>query len=361
MLFNSIDFALFFAIVLGLYWQLPPRFRNPILLAASIWFYGSWDWRFLGLLAISTIVDYSVGRLLTRTDHEGTRKRLLILSMATNLGILGLFKYSNFFVDSFAEMVGGLGLEPNEPFLRIVLPVGISFYTFQTMSYTIDVYRRRLDAVDDLVVFAIFVAFFPQLVAGPIERAKVLLPQLQRTERSVTGDQIASGLGLMLLGLFKKVVIADGVAHDRRLGLHRPRPNDRGSPSPPASSPSPSRSTATSPATPTSPEASSRLLGIELTINFAQPYLSRNITEFWRRWHISLSNWLRDYLYIPLGGNRKGPVRTYVNLMATMVLGGLWHGASWNFVVWGSAARRLPRRPPPFPRRCGQRSVGAAP
>ncbi len=335
MLFNSIDFALFFAIVLGLYWQLPPRFRNPILLLGSIWFYGSWDWRFLGLLAISTIVDYSVGRLLARTDDEPTRKRLLILSMATNLGILGLFKYANFFVDSFAEMVGGLGLEPNEPFLEIVLPVGISFYTFQTMSYTIDVYRRRLDAVDDLIVFATFVAYFPQLVAGPIERAKVLLPQLERTERSVTSEQILSGLGLMLLGLFKKVVLADGVAQIADSAFTDP-----------------TQQSWIAMATgilafaiqiygdfsgyTDMARGVSRLLGIELTINFAQPYLSRNITEFWRRWHISLSNWLRDYLYIPLGGNRKGPVRTYVNLMATMVLGGLWHGASWNFVVWGT-------------------------
>ncbi len=335
MLFNSIDFALFFAIVLVLYWRLPPRFRNHILLIGSIYFYGKWNWRFLGLLGISTVVDYSVGRFLSLTDDERARKRLLLLSMATNLGILGIFKYANFFVDSFAELVGGLGLDPNEPFLQVVLPVGISFYTFQTMSYTIDVYRRRLDAVDDLLVFATFVAYFPQLVAGPIERAKVLLPQLQTTTRSIDRDRITSGVGLMLLGLFKKVVLADGVADIADAAFADP-------------------STQSSISVfigilafaiqiygdfsgyTDIARGVSRLLGIELTINFSQPYLSRNITEFWRRWHISLSNWLRDYLYIPLGGNRKGPFRTYVNLMATMVLGGLWHGASWNFVVWGT-------------------------
>ncbi len=335
MLFNSIDFAVFFAVVLVAYWRLPHRYRNYLLLVGSIYFYGKWNWRFLGLLGISTVVDYSVGRWLSLTDDQRTRKRLLLLSMATNLGILATFKYANFFVDSFADMVGGLGLDPNRPFLDVVLPVGISFYTFQTMSYTIDVYRRRLDAVNDIVVFATFVAYFPQLVAGPIERAKILLPQLQQTERSISRQQIESGFGLILLGLFKKVVLADGVAEIADAAFTDPGQQSwiavvtgilafalqiygdfsgytdiaRGV---------------------------SRLLGIELTINFAQPYLSRNITEFWRRWHISLSNWLRDYLYIPLGGNRKGPVRTYVNLMATMVLGGLWHGASWNFVVWGT-------------------------
>ncbi|MEZ5227697.1 MAG: MBOAT family protein [Acidimicrobiales bacterium] len=335
MLFNSIDFAIFFAIALLLYWRLPARFRNHVLLIGSIYFYGRWNWRFLGLLAISTVVDYSVGQLLARTEEPSARKRLLIVSMVTNLGILGVFKYANFFVDSFADMVGGLGLDPNKPFLDVVLPVGISFYTFQTMSYTIDVYRRRLEAVDDLLVFATFVAYFPQLVAGPIERAKILLPQLQSHQRSVNQAQLQSGLGLILLGLFKKVVLADGVAAIADRAFTDPTQQSwisvftgilafaiqiygdfagytdiaRGV---------------------------SRLLGIELTLNFTQPYLSRNITEFWRRWHMSLSNWLRDYLYIPLGGNRKGHVRTYVNLMATMVLGGLWHGASWNFVVWGT-------------------------
>ena len=334
MLFNSVEFALFFAIVIAAYWWSPPRFRNPILLAASYFFYANWNWKFLGLLLISTIVDFSIGQALNRTSGASRRKALLFVSMAVNLGILGLFKYANFFVDSFAEMLGGLGLNPNEPFLSVVLPVGISFYTFQTMSYTIDVYRRRLEPVSDIIVFATFVAYFPQLVAGPIERARVLLPQLQRTQRHVTAETVQSGLGLILLGLFKKVVLADGVAAaaDRAfddtanlsyisvaLGVLAFAVQIYGD-----------FSGYTDIA-----RGVSRLLGIELTLNFAQPYLSRNITEFWRRWHISLSNWLRDYLYIPLGGNRHGTTRTYINLMTTMLLGGLWHGASWNFVVWG--------------------------
>ncbi len=334
MVFNSVAFALFFIVVLALYWTVPPRWRNPLLLAGSYFFYGSWDWRFLGLLLISTVVDFSIGVLLDRTTAVGRRKALLSFSMAANLGILGLFKYANFFIDSSIGLLGDLGLEANRPLLEVVLPVGISFYTFQTMSYTIDVYRGRLEPTRNLVVFATFVAYFPQLVAGPIERAKILLPQLVETERRITSDGVASGLGLILLGLTKKVVLADGVAEVADTAFSNPTEQSwiamgagilafaiqiygdfsgytdvaRGV---------------------------SRLLGIELTINFAQPYLSRNITEFWRRWHISLSNWLRDYLYIPLGGNRKGTVATYRNLAITMLLGGLWHGASWNFVIWG--------------------------
>jgi alginate O-acetyltransferase complex protein AlgI len=334
LLFNSVEFALFFAIVVAAYWWSLPRFRNPILLGASYFFYANWDWRFLGLLLISTVVDFSIGQRLRTAQDPGRRKLLLTTSMAVNLGILGLFKYANFFIDSFAELVGGLGLNPNEPFLTVVLPVGISFYTFQTMSYTIDVYRRRLEPVDDIVVFATFVAYFPQLVAGPIERARILLPQLQRQDRSINSETVASGLGLILVGLFKKVVLADGVAAAADRAFDDPHSlsflsvavgvlafgiqiyGDFSGYTDIA-------------------RGVSRLMGIELTLNFAQPYLSRNITEFWRRWHISLSNWLRDYLYIPLGGNRHGTARTYVNLMATMLLGGLWHGASWNFVVWG--------------------------
>lgn len=262
------------------------------------------------------------------------RKILLFLSMAVNLGILGIFKYANFFVDSFAEMLGGLGLNPNEPFLSVVLPVGISFYTFQTMSYTIDVYRRRLEPVSDFVIFATFVAYFPQLVAGPIERARILLPQLQRHDRSVNAETVQSGLGLILLGLFKKVVLADGVASAADRAFNDPASLSWVSVVVGVLAFSIQIYGDFSGYTDIA-RGVSRLLGIELTLNFAQPYLSRNITEFWRRWHISLSNWLRDYLYISLGGNRKGTIRTYVNLMATMLLGGLWHGASFNFVIWG--------------------------
>jgi D-alanyl-lipoteichoic acid acyltransferase DltB (MBOAT superfamily) len=333
-LFNSISFALFFPAVLVLYWLAPPRWRNSILLVSSYFFYGMWDYRFCGLLLLSTVVDFTIGRRLDRTHASAHRKSLLLVSIAVNLGILGVFKYLNFFIDSATSLLERNGLGTNEPFLSVVLPVGISFYTFQTLSYTIDVYRRRLEPLSDMITFATYVAYFPQLVAGPIERARFLMPQLQATDRQVSNEQITSGLSLVVLGLFKKVVLADGVADvvDRTFA-------------------DPAGMSWVSMGTGIAAFAIqiygdfsgytdiargvSRLLGIELTLNFTQPYLSRNITEFWRRWHVSLSNWLRDYLYIPLGGNRRGAVRTNVNLMLTMLLGGLWHGASWNFVVWG--------------------------
>lgn len=334
MLFNSVQFFLFFVSFATLYWALPARARNGLLLAGSYLFYGMWDWRFLSLLALSTVVDYTVGAKLATTQNQRARKILLIGSLVVNLGMLGIFKYLNFFAASFASMLENVGLAPNRPLLNVLLPVGISFYTFQTMSYTIDVYRNRINPVANFIDFATFVAYFPQLVAGPIERAKLLLPQITKRERSISKDTIASGVGLIVLGLAKKVVLADGVAHIADRAFDSPAElswiaicagvlafaiqiyGDFAGYTDIA-------------------RGVSRLLGIELSVNFSQPYLSRSITEFWRRWHISLSNWLRDYLYISLGGNRRGAIRTYVNLMATMLLGGLWHGASWNFVVWG--------------------------
>lgn len=322
------------AAIFVVYWRVPNHYRNPLVLVGSYVFYGMWDWRFLGLLVLSTVVDFAVGLALGQQDEPRVRKALLATSLVVNLGVLGIFKYANFFVDSMGGLLTRFGLEPNEPLLRIILPVGISFYTFQTLSYTIDVYRRRLEPVRSLIVFATFVAYFPQLVAGPIERARLLLPQLESNDRKLSTERLASGLGLIVQGLFKKVVLADGVA-----GIA-----DR------AFTETESLSSLAIAAGVIAfaiqiygdfsgytdiARGVSRLLGIELTVNFAQPYLSRNITEFWRRWHISLSNWLRDYLYIPLGGNRKGAARTEINLMITMLLGGLWHGASWNFVVWG--------------------------
>ena len=335
MIFNSIEFFVFLAVALGVYWTIPRRFQNLLIVVLSYVFYGWWDWRFCGLLAISTVVDFTVGRRMAASDDDAARKSLLWVSMAVNLGILGFFKYFNFFVDSAVEALGGIGLEPSSPILEIVLPVGISFYTFQTMSYTIDIYRRRLEPIDDFVTFAAFVAYFPQLVAGPIERATNLLPQLAKPRRLPATPKLESGLWLIGLGLFKKVVIADVMAEQVDLIYRDPSANhpitivlglwafslqiygDFSGYSDIA-------------------RGTSRLMGIELMRNFEQPYLSLSITEFWRRWHISLSTWLRDYLYISLGGNRRGPNRTMVNLMLTMLLGGLWHGASWNFVVWGA-------------------------
>ena len=334
MLFNSVQFVLFFVAVLVLHWAAIPRWRNPILLVASYVFYGMWDWRFLGLLLVSTVVDYSVGRLLESDRPARARGALLAMSVAVNLGILGFFKYANFFADGFVDLAGSVGLAPGQFTLEVILPVGISFYTFQTMSYSIDVYRRRLAPCRNIIDFATYVAYFPQLVAGPIERAHNLLPRLQRTDRSIGRTEIESGLGLILLGLVKKVVLADGVASVADKAFTDPAGLSFVAVAAGVLAFSIQIYGDFSGYTDIA-RGVSRLLGVELLVNFRQPYLARNITEFWRQWHISLSNWLRDYLYIPLGGNRRGRALTHVNLMVTMLLGGLWHGASWNFVVWG--------------------------
>ena len=333
MLFNSLEFFIFLPVVLAVYFFLSLRGQNAWLLAASYVFYGYWDWRFLGLILLSTGVDYVVGLKLRDATNPDHRKRLLAVSMITNLGILGLFKYYGFFVGSMAVLLEKFGFQAHVTVLQIVLPVGISFYTFQTMSYTIDVYRRRMEPTGDLLTFALYVAYFPQLVAGPIERAHHLLPILA-ARRQIRWVDIAVGFELILLGFFKKVAVADTLAPivDARFL-------------------DPSQSSGLDLVITSYlfafqiygdfsgysdiARGTSRLFGVDLMRNFNQPYLSQSITEFWRRWHISLSSWLRDYLYISLGGNREGLLRTYVNLMITMLLGGLWHGASWNFVIWG--------------------------
>jgi len=334
--FNSMVFAIFLVIAFSLYWAAPARLRNPILLVGSYIFYGYWDWRFLSLLALSTVVDFTIGRWMGRTEAHRRRTQLLILSAIVNLGILGVFKYFNFFVDSFSALAESFGWGTFNPALNVVLPVGISFYTFQTLSYTFDVYRRRIEPTRHIVDFATYVAYFPQLVAGPIERAQRLLPQIESRERPLPiGGRLYGALAQILQGLFKKVVIADGVAGVANSVFSSPGEfswianivgvvafaiqiyGDFSGYTDIA-------------------RGVSRLFGIDLVVNFRQPYLSRNITEFWRRWHISLSDWLRDYLYISLGGNRGSNLATYRNLMLTMLLGGLWHGASWNFVVWGA-------------------------
>jgi D-alanyl-lipoteichoic acid acyltransferase DltB (MBOAT superfamily) len=334
-LFNSWTFALFLPIVLVLYYALARRWQNLLLLTAGYIFYGAWDWRFCFLLAFSTVLDYTLGRAMGAplADNPRRRKLLIILSIVANLGFLGFFKYFNFFVDSFAQLSHTMGFNPNMPLLRIVLPVGISFYTFQSLAYTIDVYRGVFPPERNFLDYATYVSYFPQLVAGPIERAPHLLTQLKQ-DRKVDEDCIYQGGLLMLIGFFKKLAIADAVRPHVELAFTHAATGSwvlllagvwlftiqiycdfsgytdiaRGV---------------------------SKLMGIDLMENFNQPYLSTSITEFWRRWHISLSTWLRDYLYIPLGGNRKGELMTYRNLMITMLLGGLWHGASWTFVIWG--------------------------
>jgi len=333
MVFNSLQFAAFLPVVWLAYRSLSGvRGQNAWLALASYVFYGWWDWRFLGLIILSTVVDFVLARGMEGRPSD-ERMRLLYISVAVNLGALAIFKYLGFFVDSAVDVLASLGLDPNRPLLEIVLPVGISFYTFQTLSYTFDVARGEVEAERDLVTFAAYVAYFPQLVAGPIERASHLLPQLQRAREPVSRALLGSGCRLILLGLFKKVALADAVA---------PVVNETFG--------GPTGTIATvagvlgfslqiygdfSGYTDIA-RGTSRLFGIELVRNFREPYLSRNITEFWRTWHISLSDWLHSYLYIPLGGNRNGRRATYRNLMITMLLGGLWHGASWNFVVWGA-------------------------
>jgi D-alanyl-lipoteichoic acid acyltransferase DltB (MBOAT superfamily) len=403
MLFNSLEFLVFLAVVYALYRALAFRWQNWMLLVASYLFYGWWDWRFLFLMILSTSVDFWTGlvlergrlrlaerlvpaafltaaavfligfdaseifhriggggarravisdlmpyvligmpvfigaalvsyRMLVSLEEERRRKACMILSIVVQLSVLGFFKYFNFFVDSMHDALAGAGFQPERFHLEIVLPVGISFYTFQSMSYAIDIYRRELKPTDKFFDFALFVAFFPQLVAGPIERARNLLPQMTQP-RTITGDQTRRGLFLIAFGLFKKIAIADGMAitADSAFAIANPTWGtvivgtlafavqiycDFSGYSDIA-------------------RGVSKLFGVELMYNFNQPYFARSPREFWQRWHISLSTWLSDYLYKPLGGNRGSLAFTCRNLMLTMILGGLWHGAAWNYVLWG--------------------------
>ena len=333
MVFNSIQFVVFFAVVYGLYRLLPHRAQNWLLLGASYWFYAAWSPRFLLLLIASTVVDYLVARYLDAQQNQARRRRVLWISLAFNLGVLGFFKYWGFFAVNLQALLGTMGFAVSLPILHVMLPIGISFYTFMTMSYVIDVYRREIPATTHPIDFAVFVAYFPHLVAGPILRAPALLPQIA-SPRHISRAQMTEGAWLVGWGLFKKVFVADNLASVANAVFAQGR----------------------------SPGALevlvgvyafafqiygdfsgysdiargiSKWMGVELNLNFRFPYFTRSPQEFWRDWHISLSTWLRDYLYIPLGGNRRSPARTYINLMITMVLGGLWHGAAWPFVLWG--------------------------
>ena len=335
MQFDSFVFPLFFAAVLCGYWLLrAPRAQNLLLLAASYVFYGWWDVRFLSLVAISTVVDFAIGQALSRQDDPRWRKRWVTLSVLVNLGILGVFKYYGFFVDSAITALATVGIEAHVRTLQIVLPVGISFYTFQTLSYTIDVYRRDLEPTRDPLAFACYVAFFPQLVAGPIERATRLLPQFSAPRR-LTLEAWRSGATLIVFGFAKKIAIADNAAPYADYVFGLPLDALTGPLVVAGAVAFAVQIYADFSAYSDIARGTARWLGFELCINFDQPYRSRTPSEFWRRWHISLSSWLRDYLYIPLGGNRGSEWFTYRNLMITMVLGGLWHGAAGNFVLWG--------------------------
>ena len=336
MLFNSLDFAVFIPIVFLLYWfvtQKNLRLQNTLIVVSSYVFYGWWDWRFLSLIFFSTLLDFSLGKLLKVEESLFKRKVLLGSSILVNLGFLGFFKYYNFFLTNFIDAFSLFGMQINANSLNIILPVGISFYTFQTLSYTIDVYKKKLKPTEDFLAFSAFVCFFPQLVAGPIERATNLLPQFYR-KRIFKYDKAVDGLRQIVWGLFKKVVIADHCAEianqvfsnsadlngsslvlgaffftfqiygdfsgysDMAIGI-------------------------------------ARLFGFNLKQNFATPYFSRDIAEFWRRWHISLSTWFRDYLYIPIGGSRGGVLVKVRNTFVIFIVSGFWHGANWTFIVWG--------------------------
>jgi len=338
MLFNSNEFLKFLAAFFLFYYLVrnDRRARNLLVIAGSYLFYGWWDWRFLGLIIISTLLDYFVGIGLASQEDPRRRRILVLASVAGNLSILGFFKYYDFFVESLRVLLGKLGVSMDVHTLGIVLPVGISFYTFQTMSYTLDVYRRRVPATRDLGAFAAYVAFFPQLVAGPIERAHNLLPQFLSVRR-IDSAKFASGIWLLVWGMFKKVVVADNLAPLVQ-GIY-----DTAGWAPGPSGPAVILATLAFgmqiycdfSGYSDIARGVARMLGFELMLNFNLPYAAGNLRDFWRRWHISLSTWLRDYLYISLGGNRRGRGRTLVNIMLTMLLGGLWHGAAWHFVFWG--------------------------
>ena len=333
MFFNSIAFFAFIGIFLPVYFFLKGKPRLWLCLLGSYFFYGYWDERFLSLILISTLIDFSVGLMLDKETNQKRRKQLLVISLLVNLGFLGFFKYFNFFVESFQDLVLSLGMTPSFNTLHIILPVGISFYTFQSMSYTIDVYYKKIPVERNFIRFATFIAFFPQLVAGPIVRAREFLPQF-KMDRKFDWDCFNSGTGQMIWGFFKKIVVADSLAPfiDQCFAA---------------------------------PEAFSslhlmvgvifysfqiycdfsgysdiaiglaRTMGFDFPNNFRTPYFSTGFSEFWQRWHITLSSWFRDYVYIPLGGSRNGTFNTYKNTMLTNLLSGFWHGASWVFVFWG--------------------------
>ena len=336
MLFNSIEFAIFLPIVFLLYWfvfQKNLRWQNLFIVFVSYIFYGWWDWRFLFLIVFSTMQDFAVSYWMSKEENEGKRKLLLAVSVVTNLGFLGFFKYYNFFVENFITAFTFLGVRPNIHTMNILLPVGISFYTFQTLSYTIDVYRRNLEATKDFIAFSAFVSFFPQLVAGPIERATHLLPQFYK-KRIFDYDKAVDGMRQILWGFFKKMVIADNCAvYANEIFANYETSSgselflgavffsfqiygDFSGYSDIAI-------------------GTSRLFGFDLMKNFHFPYFSRDVAEFWRRWHISLNTWFRDYLYIPLGGSRGGNYMRIRNTFIIFLVSGFWHGANWTFIVWG--------------------------
>ena len=336
MLFNSLDFAIFLPVVFLLYWFIADKnlkLQNFLIVVSSYVFYGWWDWRFLSLILFSTLVDYSVGVGLSKHDNITKRRALLWISIIVNLGFLGLFKYYNFFLYNFVGAFSFFGIEINANSLNIILPVGISFYTFQTLSYTIDVYKRKLESTKNFIAFAAFVSFFPQLVAGPIERATNLLPQFYKN-RTFDYKKAIDGLRQILWGLFKKIVIADNSAQIAN-EIFNNSGNYPGSTLVLGALFFAFQIYCDFSGYSDIAIGTSRLFGFDLKQNFSFPYFSRDIAEFWRRWHISLSTWFRDYLYIPLGGSRGGNLMKVRNTFIIFIVSGFWHGANWTFIIWG--------------------------
>ena len=335
MQFQSFIFIQFFLLFYASYLLLMGNFKaqNILLVIASYIFYGYWDWRFLFLLIFSTIIDFVVAKLIARTASERQKKIWLGVSLVSNLSILGFFKYFNFFTASFTDLLTTIGIPVNDLTVKVILPVGISFYTFQTLSYTIDVYRGHLKPSKSIIDFAVYVAFFPQLVAGPIERATSFLPQISNP-RKIDLSQINAGIFLIIWGYFKKLVIADNLAQIAD-SIFNNYSNYQGLDIIIGILAFTVQIYCDFSAYSDIARGLAKLMGFELMINFRLPFFALNPSDFWSRWHISLSSWLRDYLYIPLGGNRQGTFNTYRNLFLTMLLGGLWHGAAWNFIWWG--------------------------
>ncbi|WP_188462418.1 MBOAT family O-acyltransferase [Bizionia arctica] len=336
MLFNSLEFAIFLPIVFLLYWFVASRkisYQNILILASSYFFYGWWNWKFLFLIVFSSFLDFYLAKAISKTSKIQHRKLFLSLSIIANLGLLGIFKYYNFFIDSFSTAFSFFGQNINPDYLQLILPIGISFYTFQTLSYTIDVYRKKIDSTNNILAFFCFVSFFPQLVAGPIERASNLLPQFFK-KRSFNYEKAVDGSRQMLWGFFKKIVIADNCAYYVSAIFNDANEH--------------SGSTLVLGAVLFAFQiygdfsgysdiaiGTAKLFGFEFKQNFAFPYFSKNIADFWRRWHISLTTWFRDYLYIPLGGSRVSNLKTYRNIFIVFIISGFWHGANWTFIVWG--------------------------
>lgn len=337
MLFNSLEFAFFLPIVFCLYWLCNKnlKLQNGVLLLSSYYFYSCWDWRFLSLIILSTIVDYCIGLGLKNESHSiSIRKLLLWISIGVNIGLLGFFKYYNFFIEQFTAAFTLFGTSFEGSTISIILPVGISFYTFQTLSYTIDVYRKKIEPTTNVLAFSAFVSFFPQLVAGPIERASNLLPQFIK-KKQFDYTSAVDGMRQILWGLFKKMIIADNCAEIANTIFYSPADY--------------SASTLVLGAVFFAFQiygdfsgysdiaiGTARLFGFNLMKNFSFPYFSRDIAEFWRRWHISLSTWFRDYVYIPLGGSKTSKAKQIRNIFIVFLVSGFWHGANWTFIIWGA-------------------------